>query len=167
MFHVNPRAVSECPRVINRSDGHDPVTSLGGSRSIGKFGTAARVIVGVAFLYLGVVGLPPIHLLPWWQVLIGLLGAPAMLTLIQLARLAFTRDRLDQTGIVALVINFVVFVALLIFEPTRGATLVFSALPCCLLRPVAPAAARSWRFRTGFFAATTRLGAHFSGQLML
>src|SRR5215813_4170267 len=115
MFHVNPRAVSECPRVINRSDGHDPVTSLGGSRSIGKFGTAARVIVGVAFLYLGVVGLPPIHLLPWWQVLIGLLGAPAMLTLVQLARLAFTRDRLDQTGIVAL----------LIFEPTRGATLVF------------------------------------------
>ena len=125
MFHVNPRAVSECPRVINRSDGHDPVTSLGGSRSIGKFCTAARVIVGVAFLYLGVVGLPPIHLLPWWQVLIGLLGAPAMLTLVQLARLAFTRDRLDQTGIVALVINFVVFVALLIFEPTRGATLVF------------------------------------------
>lgn len=110
---------------LNRSDGHDAVAGQSGSRSIGKFGTAARVLVGLAFLYLGVVGLPPIHLLLWWQVLIGLLGAPAMVTLVQLARLAFTRDRLDQTGIVALVINFVVFVALVIFEPTRGATLVF------------------------------------------
>lgn len=81
--------------------------------------------MGVAFLYLGVVGLPPIQLLPWWQVIIGLLGAPAMVTLVQLDRLAFTRDRLVQTSMVALVINFVVFVALAIFEPTRGATLVF------------------------------------------
>ena len=81
--------------------------------------------MGVAFLYLGVVGLPPIQLLPWWQVIIGLLGAPTMVTLVQLDRLAFTRDRLVQTSMVALVINFVVFVALAIFEPTRGATLVF------------------------------------------
>jgi len=46
-------------------------------------------------------------------------------TLIQLARLQFTRSRLDQTGIVPVLINFLVFVALLIFEPTRGATFVF------------------------------------------
>jgi hypothetical protein len=110
---------------VHRSDNDDRVGGQGRSRSIGKLGTAARSVVGVVFLYLGIVGLPPIHLLPWWQVLIGLIGAPAIVTLLQLARLQFARDRLDQTGIVAVVINFLVFVMLLIFEPTRGVTLVF------------------------------------------
>src|SRR5215510_4230977 len=97
-------------RHVHRSDNHDRIGRRSRSRSIGKLGTAARAVVGVVFLYLGVVGLPPIHLLPWWQVLIGLVGAPTMVTLIQLARLWFTRDRVDQTGIVAVVINFLVFV---------------------------------------------------------
>jgi hypothetical protein len=110
---------------VHRSDDHDRVDRQGHSRSIGKLGTAARSVVGVVFLYLGNVGLPPIGLLPWWQVLIGLVGAPAIVTLIQLARLQFTRSRLDQTGVVAVVINFLVFIPLVIFEPTRGATLVF------------------------------------------
>ena len=110
---------------VHRSDDHDRIAGQSRSRSIGKLGTAARGVVGVVFLYLGIVGLPPIRLLSWWQVLIGLVGAPATVTLIQLARLQFTRSRLDQTGIVAVLINFLVFVALLIFEPTRGATFVF------------------------------------------
>ena len=95
------------------------------ARQIGRFGTVARVVVGAAFLYLGIVGLPPVHLLPWWQVLIGLLAAPALVAVIQVARLAFTRERLNQTGPIPTLINFVVFLALLIPEPTRGATLVF------------------------------------------
>jgi hypothetical protein len=100
-------------------------TAHGRSRAIGRMGTAARMVVGVTFLYLGIVGLPPVHLLPWWQVAIGLVGVPLVVTLIQLARLPFSRDRVEQTGIVAAVINFLVFFALLIFEPTRGVTLVF------------------------------------------
>src|SRR5215467_7200778 len=112
-------------RHVHRSDNHDRIARRSRSRSIGKLGTAARAVVGVVFLYLGVVGLPPIHLLPWWQVLIGLVGAPALVTLIQLARLQFTSSRLDQTGVVPVVINFLVFIPLLILEPTRGATLVF------------------------------------------
>lgn len=107
------------------SDNHEGAAGISRSRSIGKLGTTARIFVGVAFLYLGIVGLPPIQLLPWWQVLVGLVGAPAMVTLVQLGRLVLTRDRLDQTGLVAVLSNFVVFVGLVIFEPTRGATLVF------------------------------------------
>jgi len=95
------------------------------TRQIGRLGTAARAVVGIAFLYLGVVGLPPVNLLPWWQILIGLVAAPAVIAGAQLARLAFTRERLDQTGPAAVVINFVVFLSLVIFEPTRGATLIF------------------------------------------
>ncbi len=87
------------------------------ARQVGRLGTAARAVVGILFLYLGIVGLPPIHILPWWQILIGL-GA-------QLARLAFTSDRLLQTGPTAALINFVVFFGLVVFEPTRWATLVF------------------------------------------
>ena len=71
------------------------------------------------------VGLPPVHLLPWWQVLIGLVVAPLAVTLVQLARLVVTSERLEQTGPVAMLINFVVFLGLVVFEPTRGATLVF------------------------------------------
>ncbi len=87
MFHVNPREVSECPRndlqTVNRSHGHDPVA-----------GRSCALTIDRKVRHLGVVGLPPIQLLPWWQVIIGLLGAPAMVTLVQLDRLAFTRDRL-------------------------------------------------------------------------
>src|SRR5215510_655190 len=95
-------------RHVHRSDNHDRIGRRSRSRSIGKLGTAARSVVGVVFLYLGIVGLPPIRLLPWWQVLIGLVGAPATVTLIQLARLQFTRSRLEQTGIVPVLINFLV-----------------------------------------------------------
>ncbi|HET7465566.1 MAG TPA: hypothetical protein VFL29_02765 [Candidatus Dormibacteraeota bacterium] len=85
----------------------------------------ARAMVGIAFLYLGVVGLPPVHLLPWWQVLIGLVAAPVLIAAAQLVRTAFARDRLEATGPLAAAINFAVFMALIIPEPTRGATLVF------------------------------------------
>ena len=112
-------------RTRYKSDDHGGPAGQSGSRAIGKFGTAARIVVGILFLYLGIVGLPPIQLLPWWQVLIGLVGAPAIVTLIQLARLVFSRDRLDQTGPVAVVANFVVFLGLVVVAPTRGATLIF------------------------------------------
>ena len=110
-------------KTLNRNQPGKDLKLLG--RQLGRLGTVARLVVGVGFLYLGVVGLPPVHLLPWWQVLIGLVAAPALVAAIQGARLAFTRDRLDQTGPIATLINFVVFLALLIPEPTRGATLVF------------------------------------------
>lgn len=98
---------------------------IGRGRELGRYGTAARAAVGIAFLYLGVVGLPPVHLLAWWQILIGLVGFPAVVAALQLGRLLFTRERLTLNGPVALIINFVVFLALVIFEPTRGATLTF------------------------------------------
>jgi hypothetical protein len=83
------------------------------------------VLVGLAFLYLGVIGLPPVHLLAWWQIVIGLVVAPLVVAAAQLARRAFVHGRLEATGPLAAAINFVVFVALLVPEPTRGATLVF------------------------------------------
>jgi hypothetical protein len=96
------------------------------SRSIGKFGTLGRVAVGVALLALAIIGLPPWgHLIPIWQLLIGLVALPAVATLAQLARLAFSKQRLNQSGEVAAVVNCVVITVLAIAPPTRGATLVF------------------------------------------
>jgi len=101
------------------------VHAPGHARSIGKGGTAVRVVVGIAFLYLGAVGLPPINLLPWWQILIGLVGVPAVIAAAQLIRSAFNPQPFNETGPLAAAANFVVFIALTIYEPTRGATLVF------------------------------------------
>ncbi|HKV88660.1 MAG TPA: DUF2892 domain-containing protein [Candidatus Dormibacteraeota bacterium] len=113
------------PPAAHRANHDDQRTRVDGRRVIGRMGSAARVVVGLAFLYLGIVGLPPVHLLPWWQVVLGLVGAPLLVASLQVARLQFTTERLEQTGVVAVVINFIVFLALVTFEPTRGATLVF------------------------------------------
>jgi hypothetical protein len=95
------------------------------ARSIGPLGTAARAAVGAVFLFLGIVGLPPFHLLPWWQILIGLAAVPAVAVLFQIARTAITNRRLNETGGVATGANCLIFAAFLLFPPTRGITFVF------------------------------------------
>ena len=94
-------------------------------RSIGRTGTVARIVAGLAFLELGILGLPPLHLLAWWQILIGFIGLPAPATLMQLARSALTRERLRQTGGAATMINCIVLTGLLIIPRTRGITFIF------------------------------------------
>jgi len=96
------------------------------SRAIGRLGTAARAVAGVALLALGIVGLPPFdHLIPWWQLALGVAGIPAVLTLGQLARLAFTKAQMQATNALATCLNFAVLGGLLLITPTRSATLVF------------------------------------------
>jgi hypothetical protein len=83
-------------------------------------------VVGVALLALAIIGLPPWgHLIPMGQLLIGLVALPAVATLAQLARLAISKQRLNQTGELAAVVNCVVITVLVIAPPTRGGTLVF------------------------------------------
>lgn len=96
------------------------------SRAIGRTGTVARTLVGVALLALAIIGLPPFgHLIPWWQLALGIAGIPAVLTLGQLARLAFTKAHLQETNALATCVNCAVLAGLLLITPTRSATLVF------------------------------------------
>jgi hypothetical protein len=101
-------------------------SSVAQSRAIGRIGTIARVVLGVALLELAIVGLPPIgRLLDWWQILIGLAALPAMAALVQLARLGFSAQQLRATGSLAAGVNCAVLSALLVISPTRDATMVF------------------------------------------
>jgi hypothetical protein len=95
------------------------------ARSIGKIGTAARVGVGLAFVFLGLVGLPPFSVLPWWQILIGLAAVPALAVLLQVVRTSLTELRLNETGGIATLVNCCVFAALLLVPATRGMTFLF------------------------------------------
>ncbi len=104
----------------------EPMSTYKTERSIGRLGTLGRVVVGIFFLALGIIGLPPWgHLLGWPQVLLGLIALPALAALAQLMRLAFTRAQIRAAGDWVAIANFGVLAALLIPEPTRGATLVF------------------------------------------
>jgi CDP-diglyceride synthetase len=95
-----------------------------GRRSIGRFGTATRILVGLLLLSIGIIYAAGGRSL-WWQLALGLVGFPAALTLAQLARLAFAKTRLRQTGSLATGINCAALVVLLVAWPTRNATLIF------------------------------------------
>lgn len=95
-------------------------------RRVGPVGIGSRVLVGVALLALAIVGLPPFgHLLDWRQIVIGLVALPLGVIAIQLLRLAFTQEQLNQTGGLATLVNCVALVALLSIPLTRDVTLVF------------------------------------------
>ena len=86
-------------------------------------GTSARALVGVALLALGITAGG--DWIAWWQLGLGLVGLPAVLTVAQLTRLTFTKRQLIQTDHLALWLNCAVLAALLVASATRYATLVF------------------------------------------
>jgi CDP-diglyceride synthetase len=95
-----------------------------GSRSIGRLGTATRILVGLLLLSIGVIYAASGSSL-WWQLALGLAGFPAVLMLVQLIRLRLTKTRLHETGSVATWVNCAALVVLLLAWPTRNATLIF------------------------------------------
>ncbi len=98
--------------------------ALSGPRSIGPLGTATRILVGLLLLSIGIIYAASGRSF-WWQLALGLLGFPAVLTLAQLGRLTLTKMRLLETGYLATGINCAALVVLLIAWPTRNATLIF------------------------------------------
>jgi hypothetical protein len=94
------------------------------ARSIGSFGTAIRILVGLLLFLIGI-GFAASGRSLWWQLALGLVGFPAALTLVQFARLAVTKTRLHETGSTATWINCAALVVLLLAWPTRNATLIF------------------------------------------
>lgn len=97
--------------------------TIGHSRAIGRVGTLARILMGLALLAAGIVAGG--GWIAWWQVALGLVGLPAALTAAQLTRVSFTRQRLSFTDHFAACLNCAVLVALLSLSATRDATLVF------------------------------------------
>jgi hypothetical protein len=96
---------------------------IGRPRAIGRRGTTARVLVGAALLVLGVI--VGAHWIAWWQLALGIVGVPALVTVVQLGRLAFANRTLSQTSHLASCLNCAAIAALLLFSQTRDATLVF------------------------------------------
>src|SRR5712692_1083783 len=78
--------------------------ALSGPRSIGPLGTATRILVGLLLLSIGIIYAASGRSF-WWQLALGLLGFPAVLTLAQLGRLTLTKMRLLETGYLATGIN--------------------------------------------------------------
>lgn len=106
-----------------------PGTALtaGANRSIGPIGTALRVCVAVALLFLAVtdVGGDLTWSIDWWQILLGLVGFPLLLTSLQRLRLRYTQAPLRETSHLGFCLNLVIGAALVLFPPTRAATLLF------------------------------------------
>ena len=98
-----------------------PVT--GRTRAIGRLGTAARVLVGVALLAGGIIAGG--GWIARWQLALGIVGMPAAVLVAQVARLAVTKRPLRQTNHLAYCLNCAAIAGLLTASPTRDATLVF------------------------------------------
>jgi hypothetical protein len=93
-------------------------------RGIGPFGTAARLLVGLALLGSVTWGHLARGFHPWsWA--LGLLGFPTILVVLQWLRARRTSTRLEATGPLAHALNLGVFVVLYLWEPTSDAALVF------------------------------------------
>ena len=105
---------------LSSNPSHAP--GSGSSRSIGRLGTAARILVGLALFSSAIIAEGGFS---WWQLALGLAGLPAALTLAQLTRLAFTRAQLRETGSLATWVNCAALAGLLLAWPTRNATLIF------------------------------------------
>ena len=94
------------------------------ARSIGRLGTATRILVGLVLLSIGIIYAASGRSF-WWQLALGLAGFPAALALAQLVRLTLSKTRLHETGSLATWINCATLVVLLVAWPTRNATLIF------------------------------------------
>jgi hypothetical protein len=93
-------------------------------RRVGRYGTAARILVGALLLGSVVQGhlARGFHLSAW---ALGLLGFPAVVVGLQWVRARRTPTRLEATGPVGHALNLAVFLALYVPEPTSDATLIF------------------------------------------
>jgi hypothetical protein len=92
-------------------------------RAIGRLGTAARAIVGLALLAGGIIAGG--GWISWWQLALGLVGMPTVVLAAQVARLTITKRALSQTSHLASCLNCAAVVGLLTVSQTRDATLVF------------------------------------------
>ena len=95
-----------------------------GGRGIGRVGTVARVLVGLAFLG-GVVVFGTNGGLQWHEVALGLVAAPVAMLGWQLLRLRRTAEQLDATGPVGFALNFVIGTIFFSIDYTRDAALIF------------------------------------------
>ena len=93
------------------------------SRAIGPVGTTSRVLVGIALLAVGIAADP--SWIAGWQLILGLVGLPAALALVQLTRLSFTSEPLALTDHLESCLNCGAITVMLVFSATRNATLVF------------------------------------------
>jgi len=72
----------------------------GRSRAIGTWGTAARLVVGLALLWLAVTdGTSPRSEIGWWEVVLGLVVFPGGLGAVQLLRARREPTPLRATGV--------------------------------------------------------------------
>jgi hypothetical protein len=125
-------------------------------------GTTARFLVGVALLALGAIAGG--HWIAWWQLALGLVGLPAAVVATQAARLAFTRRSLTQTGRLASCVNCALLFVLLVYAPTRNATLVFLGASMLLAAARGYGGCESLAISNWLLAATTRWAACCSGR---
>lgn len=65
------------------------------------------------------------HWVAWWQLVLGVLGVPAVIVAAQVARLHFSPHTLSQTSHLANCVNCAAVFGLLAASPTRHVTLVF------------------------------------------
>ncbi len=79
----------------------------GRTRAIGVIGAIARVVVGLLLLYPAVLGA-----FQWHEVVLGLIGFPAVLLFWQRLRLRRTMEALRATGPIEFLVNLAVFLAL-------------------------------------------------------
>jgi hypothetical protein len=104
-------------------DNRTPTSVIRRPRAIGRLGTAARAMVGVALLAGGIVAGG--GWIAWWQLALGLVGMPTILLAAQVARLAITKRPLSQTSHLHSCLNCATVAGLLTLSQARDATLVF------------------------------------------
>ena len=101
------------------------------SRSIGPLGTASRILVGVLLASIGV-WYALSGRSAWWQLTLGFLGFPLIVTLAQLGWVSLTKKGATNTGFAADCINCALIVVFLVAWPTRNAILIFLGLSMLL-----------------------------------
>ena len=101
-------------------------TSRGQQRAIGPVGTVGRVILGLCLI------LVPIWGPAWWgngvqwhEAVLGLVGFPAAMLVLQSARLRYTRTQLQATNGLWFCLNFAIGAALFSMPFTRDAFALF------------------------------------------
>jgi uncharacterized membrane protein len=99
--------------------------TAGSGRRIGPVGTATRVVVGLALLYLagGASGLA--WTIEWWDPLVGLVALPTIAVGLGLAARRYADGPVRLTGPLATCINCVVILALVLNPWTGPGALIF------------------------------------------
>lgn len=90
-------------------------------RAVGRLGTLARIAVGFGLVAYAAIG----DGIGWNDVVVGLVGFPAVLLLAQVVRLRFTRTPLRATGHLGLCLNTAALALLLIVPATSEAALLW------------------------------------------